>query len=111
LSLQAGRDPILIARIIGRIIRSRSPRLRYVVGLDAQFTSTLKRLLPFEFLEQFITWLFLHGAEHHPVTSLTGLRRRFLDSRVADAAWHQTWLALALGSVAALIFGLWRKRK
>jgi NAD(P)-dependent dehydrogenase (short-subunit alcohol dehydrogenase family) len=111
LSLQAGRDPILVAHVIARIIRSRSPRLRYVVGLDAQVMTTAKRLLPFTFVERFITWLFLAGAERQPATSLTGLRRRFLDSRTAGAAWRQTWLALACGVTAAMIFGLRRRQK
>jgi NAD(P)-dependent dehydrogenase (short-subunit alcohol dehydrogenase family) len=111
LSIQHGRDPIDVARVIDRIIRSRSPRLRYVVGLDAQVMTTAKYLLPFELLERFIAWLFLHDAERRPITALTGLRRLYLDSRVSDAAWRQTWLALAVGGVTALTFGLWRKRK
>lgn len=111
LGIQAGRDPILVAQIIARIIHSRTPRLRYVVGLDAQVMSMAKRLLPFAFVEHFIDWLFLTGAERQPAAALTGLRRRFLDSRVADAAWRQTWFALALGAAAAVIVGLWRKQK
>jgi NAD(P)-dependent dehydrogenase (short-subunit alcohol dehydrogenase family) len=111
LGIQHGRDPIHVAQRIDRIIRSRSPRLRYVVGLDAQMMTTAKRLLPFGWLERFVEWLFLHGAERQPVTALTGLRRLMLDSRVADAAWRQTWLALEVGAAATLIFGLWRKLK
>ena len=111
LGLQSARDPILVARTITQIIHSRSPRLRYVVGLDAQVMITAKRLLPFTFVERFITWLFLDGAESRPATALTGLRRLFLDSRTADAAWRQTWLTLALGAAAAMGLGLWRKQK
>ncbi len=111
LGLQSARDPIHVARMIAQIIRSRSPRLRYVVGLDAQVMTTAKRLLPFAWLERYITWLFLDGAESRPATALTGLRRLFLDSRVADAAWRQTWLAVALGTAAAVCLGLWRKQK
>jgi NAD(P)-dependent dehydrogenase (short-subunit alcohol dehydrogenase family) len=111
LGIQAGRDPILIAQLIAQIIRGRSPRLRYAVGLDAQFMTTAKRLLPFTLVERFVERLFLYDAERLPATSLTGLRRRVLDSRVADAAWQQTWLALAGGAAIALIFGLLRKKK
>jgi NAD(P)-dependent dehydrogenase (short-subunit alcohol dehydrogenase family) len=111
LSIQQGRDPIIIARLIERIVYSRSPRLRYVVGLDAQVMTIAQRLLPFALVEHFIEWLFLHGAEQQPNTSLTGLRRLFLDSRTADAAWRQTWLAVALGAFAAVIFGLRRNRQ
>ncbi len=111
LSLHAGRDPLIVAQTIAQILRSPAPRLRYVVGLDAQVMTTAKRLLPFKLLERYIEWLFLHNAERQPSTSLTGLRRLFLDSRVADAAWRQTWLALAVGVIAALIFGWWRKQK
>ncbi len=106
-----GRDPILVAQKIAHIIYSRSPRLRYAVGLDAQVMTTAKRLLPFEFVERYIDWLFLNGAERAPATTLTGLRRLFLDSPVADAAWRRTWIAFALGIVAVLIFGLWRKQR
>jgi NAD(P)-dependent dehydrogenase (short-subunit alcohol dehydrogenase family) len=111
LGIQHGRDPIHVARVIDRIIRSRSPRLRYAVGLDAQVMTTAKRLLPFEMLERFVEWLFLRGAERQPATSLTGLRRLLLDSRDADAAWRQTWLALACGAAIAVILGLLRKKK
>jgi NAD(P)-dependent dehydrogenase (short-subunit alcohol dehydrogenase family) len=111
LSIQHGRDPIDIARLIEQIINNRSPRLRYAVGLDAHLISTAKRLLPFELVERFLEWLFLHGAEQRPLTSLTGLRRLYLDSRVADAAWRQTWLALGVGALAALIFGMRHKLK
>ena len=68
-------------------------------------------LLPFALVEPVIDWLFLRGAERQPATSLTGLRRLFLDGRAADTAWRQTWLALAVGVIAALIFGWWRKQK
>jgi NAD(P)-dependent dehydrogenase (short-subunit alcohol dehydrogenase family) len=111
LGIQAGRDPLIVAQTIARIMDCRSPRLRYVVGLDAQVMTTSSRLLPFALVERYIEWLFLHDAKHQPATSLTGLRRLHLDSRVADAAWRQMWLGLAVGVVAALIFGLWRKRK
>jgi NAD(P)-dependent dehydrogenase (short-subunit alcohol dehydrogenase family) len=111
LSLEYARDPILVAQKITYILHSRSPRLRYVVGLDAQVITTAKRVLPFEFVERYITWLFLYGAERQPTTTLTGLHSLFLDSQVADAAWRRTWLALGLGAVAALSIGLWRKRK
>ncbi len=110
LSIQAGRDPIDVAQTIAQIMRGRLPRLRYVVGLDAQVMITAKRLLPFAFVEKYITWLFLHDAERRPVTSLSGLRHLFLNSRVADAAWRQAWLALALGAGVTLIFKLWRKK-
>ncbi len=106
LALQAGRDPILVAQTIAQIIRSRSPRLRYGVGIDAQVMTTAKRLLPFALVERFITRLFLHDAERRPTTSLTGLRRRFLDSSVADVAWRQTWVALICGVAAVMILGL-----
>jgi NAD(P)-dependent dehydrogenase (short-subunit alcohol dehydrogenase family) len=106
LSLQYARDPILVARTMAHIIHSRSPRLRYAVGLDAQVMTTAKRVLPFAAVERFIEWLFLQGAERQTATSLTGLRRLFLDSSVADAAWRQTWLAVGLGGAVALLIGL-----
>jgi NAD(P)-dependent dehydrogenase (short-subunit alcohol dehydrogenase family) len=111
LCVQQGRDPILVAHKIAHLIHNPSPCLRYVVGLDAQVMTTAKRVLPFEFVERYLSWLFLNGADRQPATTLTGLRSLFLDSRVADAAWRRTWLALALGVVAAMSIGLWRKRK
>lgn len=111
LSVQYGRDPIFVAHKIAHILRSRSPHLRYVVGLDAWVVTTAKRLLPFVAVERFIEWLFLDGAERQPAATLTGLRSLFLDSQVADAAWRRTWLAFGLGIVATLSFGLWRKQR
>jgi NAD(P)-dependent dehydrogenase (short-subunit alcohol dehydrogenase family) len=106
LGICAGRDPIIVAQTIAHILHSRSPRLRYVVGLDAQVMTTAKRLLPFVLLERYIHWLFLAGAERQPATTLTGLRRLFLESRVADAAWRQTWLAVGLGALLAVLIGV-----
>ncbi len=104
--LELGRDPILVAQTIAHVIHSSSPRLRYTVGLDSWVMTTTKRLLPFALFERGMTWLFLEGTG-----PASGLRRLFLDSRVADAAWRQTWFALACGAAAALIFGLWRRQK
>ncbi|MBN1483308.1 MAG: SDR family oxidoreductase [Chloroflexia bacterium] len=50
-----GSDPQLFARLIERIIRSRSPRLRYVVGsFDQRLAVLLKRLLPDKWFEAII---------------------------------------------------------
>jgi NAD(P)-dependent dehydrogenase (short-subunit alcohol dehydrogenase family) len=110
LGICAGRDPMMVAQTIAHILQCRSPRLRYVVGLDAQVMTTAKRLLPFALLERYVHWLFLAGAERQPATTLTGLRRLVLDSRVADAAWRQTWLAVGMGALLAAFIGLRGRR-
>ena len=41
-----GRDPIVVAKVIHGIVRSRRPRFRYPVGLDSRFGSLAARVLP-----------------------------------------------------------------
>ncbi len=41
-----GADPIHIAKCVDRILRSRSPRLRYRVGTDVTMSFWLRRFLP-----------------------------------------------------------------
>lgn len=40
------RDPVLVAKVIHGIVRSRRPRLRYPVGIDSRFGSLAARVLP-----------------------------------------------------------------
>jgi NAD(P)-dependent dehydrogenase (short-subunit alcohol dehydrogenase family) len=110
LGIEHGRDPMLVARAIERILRQPAPGLRHAVGRDAQVMIAAKRLLPYAAFERIVEWIFLHDAERRPATSLTGVRRLLLDSRVADAAWRMTSLALSLTAATALLIGLWRKK-
>ena len=41
-----GGDPVLVAKVIHGIVRSRRPRLRYPVGMDSRFGSLAARVLP-----------------------------------------------------------------
>ena len=41
-----GTDPVRVARVIHRVIRSRSPGLHHPVGLDARMGMLAARLLP-----------------------------------------------------------------
>ena len=43
---QGGRDPIRVARVIHRIVKSRRPRLRYQVGIESYLGVLAARLLP-----------------------------------------------------------------
>ncbi len=43
---QRGRDPLVVAKVIHGIARSRRPRFRYPVGLDSRFGSLGARVLP-----------------------------------------------------------------
>lgn len=51
------RDPIEVARVIARIARDPSPKLRYVVGADAKIQLALKRLLPWKWHEKLVAKL------------------------------------------------------
>jgi NAD(P)-dependent dehydrogenase (short-subunit alcohol dehydrogenase family) len=48
------RDPIEVARLIARIARDPSPRLRYLIGPDAHIQLWLKRLLPWKWHEKVV---------------------------------------------------------
>jgi NAD(P)-dependent dehydrogenase (short-subunit alcohol dehydrogenase family) len=50
---ESAPDPLPVARTVQRIIESRSPRLRYAVGLEAIFAPPLAHLLP----ERIVLWL------------------------------------------------------
>jgi hypothetical protein len=50
---ESAPDPLPVARTVQRIIESRSPRLRYAVGLEAIFAPRLAHLLP----ERVVLWL------------------------------------------------------
>ena len=45
-AFERARDPVLVAKVIHGIARSRRPRLRYPVGIDSRFGSLGARLLP-----------------------------------------------------------------
>lgn len=48
------RDPLEVARLIGRIAQDPNPRLRYLVGPDAHMQLWLKRLLPWKWHEKLV---------------------------------------------------------
>lgn len=50
---EKGTDPIRVARCVDRVIRSRSPRLRYRVGPDVTMSYWLRRFLP----ESLFQWM------------------------------------------------------
>ena len=52
-------DPLPVARTVQRIIESRSPHLRYPVGLDAQLAPRLVRLLPETLLVRVGSWALM----------------------------------------------------
>ena len=45
-AFERARDPVLVARVIHGVVRSRRPRLRYPVGIDSRFGSLAARVLP-----------------------------------------------------------------
>lgn len=52
-----GSDPQLVARLVERIVRARSPRPRYIVGsFDQKLAAGLKRILPGRLFEWIIRW-------------------------------------------------------
>lgn len=95
--IQYGRDPVLVAQAILRIVHSQSPRLRYQVGLDAVTMARAKRFLPYAAVEWMMRWLFLEGnwktndaSDDMLTLSQFGMRRFFLVSR------PRFWLAKIL---------------
>jgi NAD(P)-dependent dehydrogenase (short-subunit alcohol dehydrogenase family) len=48
------RDPIAVARLIASVAQDPNPKLRYVVGRDAQIQLALKRILPWKWHEKVI---------------------------------------------------------
>jgi NAD(P)-dependent dehydrogenase (short-subunit alcohol dehydrogenase family) len=48
------RDPIEVARLIARIARDPSPKLRYLVGSDAKMQLVFKRILPWKWWEKMV---------------------------------------------------------
>jgi NAD(P)-dependent dehydrogenase (short-subunit alcohol dehydrogenase family) len=47
-------DPIEVARLIARIANDPAPRLRYVVGTDAQIQRWMKKVLPWKWYERLL---------------------------------------------------------
>ena len=52
-----GSDPVKIAHLVSKIITTRHPKLRYVVGWDAQMALFLKGILPSRVFE-YLVWKF-----------------------------------------------------
>jgi len=48
------RDPMEVVRLIARVVELPNPRLRYLVGSDAQIQIWLKRLLPWKWHEKIV---------------------------------------------------------
>lgn len=53
---QRGRDPLVVAKVIHCIARSRRPRFRYPVGLDSRFGSFAARVLPERVFLSLLGW-------------------------------------------------------
>ena len=51
-----GRDPVLVAKVIHGIARSRRPRFRYPVGIDSRFGSLAARVLPERIFLSLLGW-------------------------------------------------------
>ncbi len=100
--VEHGRDPILVARTIARIIHSETPHLSYPVGLDAMLASRLVRILPYSVIERVMHWLTLGQTDTDSTNDAAawGFRRYLIDSKTADVIIP----AALLGLCAA---GLW----
>ena len=60
-AIRDGMDPIRVARTILRVVRSRRPRPRYPVGLQARATGAARRLLPSSGFEAAVRWILNLG--------------------------------------------------
>ena len=45
-AFERARDPVVVAKVIHGVARSRRPRFRYPVGIDSRFGSLAARVLP-----------------------------------------------------------------
>ncbi len=54
MSLRDGGDPTTVARLVLRVARARSPRLRYPAGWEARFLPYLKVLAPQRLIDQLL---------------------------------------------------------
>jgi len=48
------RDPIYVARLIARIAQDPNPKMRYLVGRDAEIQLAMKRILPWKWHEKIV---------------------------------------------------------
>ena len=55
-AIRAGMDPVRVARTILRVVRTRKPRPRYPVGLQARTTGAARKLLSPSGFEKVIRW-------------------------------------------------------
>ena len=51
-----GKSPVLVAKVIHGIVRSRRPRFRYPVGMDSRFGSLAARVLPERVFLSLLGW-------------------------------------------------------
>jgi len=85
---ETGPGPDLVANTVLKIIRSRTPRLRYVIGSQARRTSILRRILPASAFEQG-TRSFFRLRANAILTRVTG-ETFSLD---APGNWAEWWRA------------------
>jgi NAD(P)-dependent dehydrogenase (short-subunit alcohol dehydrogenase family) len=55
-AIRTGMDPVRVARTILRVVRTRRPRPRYPVGLQARTTGAARKLLPPSGFEAAVRW-------------------------------------------------------
>jgi NAD(P)-dependent dehydrogenase (short-subunit alcohol dehydrogenase family) len=105
-SLKRGRDPMIVAQAIARILRIDRPRLRYRVGVEVWMLNVLKRFTPFEVSEAIVGRVFF-GKEAWSRDKL-GWRAIMLDTKVIDSVSRIMSVVGALALVLLAVFLLSR---
>ncbi len=103
-SLKRGRDPVVVAEAVERVLGYKNPRLRYRIGIEVWYLNILKRFTPFEVSEFFIKQMFFVG--NWTVENM-GWRLLLLDTKVIDQTVRVAFIVLIVALVL-LIDGLMR---
>lgn len=113
-SIRYGRDPRLVAELIGKLVNQGPRKLRYPIGLDIQFIMVFRRLLSDGAFEWVRRWLSVGGQpvtmsdDDDTIRRKIGLRRYLLESHKADQLWRGFLVFVAVVLIGVLVFAIGR---
>jgi NAD(P)-dependent dehydrogenase (short-subunit alcohol dehydrogenase family) len=103
--IRHGRDARQVAELISRLVNGTPRHRRYPIGLDVQFSLTLRALLPERAFEAWQRWLTVGGErirlndDDDTLRRKLGWRRFMLETPLADRLAVGTWVVLGLLAV------------